>query len=74
MKIESIRVHPIRSPRKEVARSVVPAGIAASEFGIVCIDCEGGYTGLAKISMTYSQIGSHCLCGPNSDCPGVNRP
>jgi L-alanine-DL-glutamate epimerase-like enolase superfamily enzyme len=58
MKIESIRVYPIRSPRKEVLRSgVVPAGIAASEFGIVCIDCAGGFTGLGEISVTYPRIG-----------------
>lgn len=57
MKIVSIEVYPIRVPRKEVPHSAVGRGIASSEFGIIRIACEGGYTGLGEISITYPRIG-----------------
>jgi L-alanine-DL-glutamate epimerase-like enolase superfamily enzyme len=58
MKIVSIEVYPVRVPRKEVPNTGGgAAGVAYSEFGIIRIECEGGYTGLGEISITYPRIG-----------------
>jgi len=58
MRIESIEVHPVRAPRHEAVRaSPLVGGISASEFGIIRVRCEGGYTGLGEISITYPRIG-----------------
>ena len=57
MKIRSVEIHPIRAPRIQVVRSGPSTNVTASEFGIVQIVCEGGYTGLGEISITYPQIG-----------------
>jgi L-alanine-DL-glutamate epimerase-like enolase superfamily enzyme len=57
MKIQSVDIYPIRAPRKQAVRSGRGSNVTASEFGIVRVVCEGGYSGLGEISITYPQIG-----------------
>lgn len=70
MKIRSVNVYPIRAPRKQAVRSGASNSVTASEFGIVHIVCDGDYTGLGEISITYPQIGfslcyaAHTLIAP----------
>jgi L-Ala-D/L-Glu epimerase / N-acetyl-D-glutamate racemase len=58
MKITRVDVFAVRVPRKEPVRSSSATHpIAASEFGIVRIECDNGLEGLGEISITFPQIG-----------------